>query len=93
MVSRTGVRPGLTAAGPVRRARRVATVSKTGIRAESLITVAASPMEEIARVARLHRCESVLVGLGEVSTTIGSVAAGGAESGSDSRCGVGSSVL
>jgi amino acid transporter/nucleotide-binding universal stress UspA family protein len=39
----------------------------TGIRVETLMTVAAQPMEEIARVARLHRCDSVLLGLTEIS--------------------------
>ena len=34
---------------------------------DALTTVGANPMEEIARVARLHRCQSVLVGLGEIS--------------------------
>ncbi|MFT7619303.1 MAG: APA family basic amino acid/polyamine antiporter [Planctomycetota bacterium] len=38
---------------------------RTGIRIEALTTVAARPMEEIARVARLHRCETVLLGLSE----------------------------
>jgi amino acid transporter/nucleotide-binding universal stress UspA family protein len=38
-----------------------------GIRAEALTTVAPQPMEEMARVARLHRCESVLLGLSEIS--------------------------
>jgi nucleotide-binding universal stress UspA family protein len=41
--------------------------AKTGIRVESLTTLAAKPMEEIERVARLHRCESVLLGLSEIS--------------------------
>ena len=36
------------------------------VQAETLTTVAPKPMEEIARVARLHRCESVLVGLSEI---------------------------
>jgi amino acid transporter len=36
-------------------------------RAETLITIAPQPMEEIVRVARLHRCESVLVGLSDVA--------------------------
>ena len=40
---------------------------RTGIRIELLTTVAPHPMEEIARVARLHRCESVLLGLSEIS--------------------------
>ncbi len=39
----------------------------TGIRVEMLTTVAAEPMPEIARVARLHRCESVLLGLSKIS--------------------------
>ena len=39
-----------------------------GIRTETLATVSDSPMREIARVARLHRCESVLLGLSEIST-------------------------
>lgn len=37
-----------------------------GVHAETLTTVAAQPMEEIARVAHLHRCESVLLGLSEI---------------------------
>ncbi len=41
--------------------------AKAGIRVETLTTVAPQPMEEIARVARLHRCESVLLGLSEIS--------------------------
>lgn len=40
---------------------------RLGIRAETLTTVADSPVEEIARVARLHRCESVLLGLSEIA--------------------------
>lgn len=39
----------------------------TGIRVEALTTVAPQAMEEIARVARLHRCDSVLLGLSELS--------------------------
>ncbi len=38
-----------------------------GIRVEALTTVAPQAMEEIARVARLHRCDSVLLGLSELS--------------------------
>lgn len=38
-----------------------------GIRVETLMTVAQKPMEEIARVAQLHRCETVLLGLSEIS--------------------------
>ena len=41
--------------------------ARVGIRAESLMTVAPEPMEEIARVVRLHRCESVLLGLSKIS--------------------------
>lgn len=37
------------------------------IRVETLTTVAAEPMREIARVAELHRCESVLLGLSEIT--------------------------
>lgn len=40
---------------------------RLGVRAETLTTVAPSPMEEIARVARLHRCESVLMGLSAIA--------------------------
>jgi nucleotide-binding universal stress UspA family protein len=39
---------------------------RAGIHVDMLTTVAPRPMEEIARVARLHRCESVLVGLSEI---------------------------
>ncbi len=41
--------------------------AKSGLRIETLTTVAPQPMEEIARVARLHRCESVLLGLSEIN--------------------------
>ena len=34
-----------------------------GVQVEMLTTTAAHPVEEIARVARLHRCESVLLGI------------------------------
>jgi nucleotide-binding universal stress UspA family protein len=40
---------------------------KAGIRVEMLTTVAERAMEEIARVAQLHRCESVLLGLSKIS--------------------------
>lgn len=40
---------------------------KLGVRVEALTTVSPQPMEEIARVARLHRCESVLLGLSEIA--------------------------
>lgn len=38
-----------------------------GIQVAMLITVAPRPMEEIARVAQLHCCESVLLGLSHIS--------------------------
>jgi APA family basic amino acid/polyamine antiporter len=41
--------------------------AKLGIRVETLTTVSPRPMEEIVRVAQLHRCESVLLGLSEIS--------------------------
>ena len=41
--------------------------ARVGIRAESLMTVAAEPMVEIARVVKLHRCESVLLGLSKIT--------------------------
>ncbi len=41
--------------------------AKTGIRVEMLTSVSSKPMEEIERVARLHRCDSVLLGLSEIS--------------------------
>ncbi len=37
-----------------------------GIQACSLTTVAASAMEEIVRVARVYRCQSLMVGFGEI---------------------------
>ncbi len=41
--------------------------ARVGIRAESLTTIAPEPMEEIARVVKLHRCESVLLGLSKIT--------------------------
>ncbi|MEM1069012.1 MAG: amino acid permease [Planctomycetota bacterium] len=40
-----------------------------GVRAETLTTVSPSPMQEIARVARLHRCSAVLLGLSAIDVT------------------------
>ncbi|MGI9472340.1 MAG: amino acid permease [Rubripirellula sp.] len=40
--------------------------SALGLPVETLTTVSTEPMEEIARVAKLHRCESVLLGLSEI---------------------------
>ena len=40
--------------------------TQAGIRVETLTTVSSQPMAEIARVARLHRCEFVLVGLSTI---------------------------
>ncbi len=45
----------------------LAASARVGIRIEALATVATDPMEEIARVAHLHRCDSVLLGLSEIS--------------------------
>lgn len=58
-------------AAPVERSQEVlhATLRASaalGVRVETLTTVSPQPMEEIARVARLHRCESVLLGLSEI---------------------------
>jgi hypothetical protein len=39
---------------------------------ETLITVADQPWSEIARVAKLHKCESVLVGLSRIEDLVGS---------------------
>lgn len=39
---------------------------KLGIRSETLTTVSPQPMSEIARVAKLHRCESVLLGMSQI---------------------------
>jgi nucleotide-binding universal stress UspA family protein len=38
----------------------------SGIRVETLTTISSRPMDEIARVARLHQCETVLLGLSEI---------------------------
>ncbi len=59
--------------GPIERLqallpRLLAASSKIGIRTEMLTTVARDPMAEIARVTRLHRCESVVLGLSQFST-------------------------
>jgi APA family basic amino acid/polyamine antiporter len=40
--------------------------NELSVRTETLTTVSPKPMEEIARVAGLHRCESVLVGLSQI---------------------------
>jgi amino acid transporter len=58
---------------PVDRAQKVmhellVACHELSVHAEALTTVAPKPMEEIARVARLHRCESVLVGLSEIGS-------------------------
>lgn len=41
--------------------------ARTGIRVETLTTACQEPMQEIARVAQLHRCDSVLLGLSKIS--------------------------
>jgi APA family basic amino acid/polyamine antiporter len=59
-------------ATPIERSQSVlremirASVS-AGIRADVITSVAPEPMKEIARVAQLHRCESVLLGLSKIS--------------------------
>lgn len=40
----------------------------TGFSPEALTTVATRPRKEISRVARVHRCESLLLGLGQIET-------------------------
>ena len=45
----------------------LSTSARLGIRTETLVTVGPEPIEEIARVARLHRCQSVLLGLSEIT--------------------------
>ena len=47
--------------------RLLTTSTRLGIRTETLVTLGVQPMEEIARVARLHRCQSVLLGLSAIS--------------------------
>ncbi len=56
---------------PIERAQAVlreliAASVRSGVHAEALMTVAPRPLEEIARVARLHRCQSVVLGLSEI---------------------------
>ncbi|WDQ18316.1 amino acid permease [Rhodopirellula sp. P2] len=41
--------------------------SSLGVRCETLTTVSPEPMQEIARVADLHQCQSVLLGLSEIT--------------------------
>ncbi len=59
-------------AAPIQRAQAVIhellrLSAAVGIRVETLTTVAAEPMAEISRVAQLHRCQSVVLGLSEIS--------------------------
>jgi len=42
--------------------------SKLKVAVETLTTVSPDPMPEIARVAKLHRCESVLLGLSKIDS-------------------------
>ncbi|TWU43859.1 Serine/threonine exchanger SteT [Novipirellula aureliae] len=56
---------------PIRRSQQVMqellrASAISGIRTESLTTISVEPMKEIARVAKLHRCESVLLGLSDI---------------------------
>ncbi|MEM6688322.1 MAG: amino acid permease [Planctomycetota bacterium] len=50
-------------------ARLIGESHRMGIAAETIVSVARNPMNEIARVARLHRCEAVLLGLSEIPET------------------------
>ncbi len=53
--------------------KQALTLSYTGGNApEALITAASSPLAEIRRVAEEHKCESLLIGLGDVSPDAGS---------------------
>lgn len=57
---------------PLDRSQDVLRVSlkasvRLGVRIETITTSSMQPMEEIARVARLHRCESVLLGLTDIT--------------------------
>lgn len=45
----------------------ITTSVRLGVNAETLTSVSPKPMEEISRVARIHRCESVLLGLSEIT--------------------------
>lgn len=45
----------------------LATSARLKIGAESLTTIAQQPMQEIARVAALHQCQSIVMGLSEIS--------------------------
>ena len=40
----------------------------SGVRCETLTTISSSPLPEIARVARVHACESVLIGFQEIGS-------------------------
>mgnify|MGYP000750718811 CR=1 FL=1 len=48
---------------------------KVGLQADALVTVAAEPWPEIARVAKAHRCESLLLGLSQPCSCINSTPA------------------
>ena len=58
--------------GPIVRSQAVlreliVTSKRLGVKAQTLMSVSAEPMEEISRAARIHRCESVLLGLSEIT--------------------------
>jgi len=44
----------------------------SGYEPNALMTISSEPMEEIARIAEVHRCEALLLGLGELTDTSGS---------------------
>jgi nucleotide-binding universal stress UspA family protein len=61
---------------PLSRARQVFEAligfsAGSGIKVDSLGSMAEDPMREIARVARLHRCETVLLGLSDITSEPG----------------------
>ena len=48
-------------------AEALAAAAELGLRSEAVATVAVEPWPEIARVAKAHRCESLLLGLSQLS--------------------------
>lgn len=47
--------------------RLVAASAELGVQIEALTTIAEQPMPEIARVAALHQCQSIVMGLSDIS--------------------------
>ncbi len=50
-------------------ARLLETAVRVDVRAEILVTIAPRPMEEIARVAKMHRCHAIVMGLSKIAET------------------------